>query len=154
MAFRSAVTLLLSLFGTPLAAPQNPNELLSRVRRKIVETVNRLPKYVCTQTVERKQSAPAAAAGGKSKRPNRRSEFHAIPIWKSDFAKLALMGLRPMPPGILRLGPIPVSPADPAYNFVAIRFRNCTALGLRPRIARPRPVFLHSNPNTPFPGIA
>jgi hypothetical protein len=66
MAFRSAVTLLLSLFGTPLAAQQNPNELLSRVSRKIVETVNRLPKYVCTQTVERKQSAPAAPAGGKS----------------------------------------------------------------------------------------
>jgi hypothetical protein len=45
-----------------IASAQNqgdPKELLLRVREKVMNTVGRLPKYVCTQTVDRTRYEPA-----------------------------------------------------------------------------------------------
>jgi hypothetical protein len=45
---------------------QDPGDLLQRVTRKVLETVGRLPKYMCTQTIDRSQYEPAAGTGGHS----------------------------------------------------------------------------------------
>src|ERR1700722_10632175 len=47
-----------------LHAQPNPGDLLQRVTRKVAETIDRLPKYVCTQTVDRWQFDPPAGPGG------------------------------------------------------------------------------------------
>ena len=50
------------LLWAGMASAQNqgdPKELLLRVREKVMNTVGRLPKYVCTQTVDRTRYEPA-----------------------------------------------------------------------------------------------
>jgi hypothetical protein len=37
---------------------REPRELLSQVRLTVLETINRLPKYVCTQTIDRQRYEP------------------------------------------------------------------------------------------------
>jgi hypothetical protein len=59
-----------------IAAAQNqddPKELLLRLRENIMGTVGRLPKYVCTQTVDRTRYEPANPEYGTNGRVRRRS---------------------------------------------------------------------------------
>jgi hypothetical protein len=49
-----------------LHAQPEPGDLLQRVTRKVLETVGRLPKYMCTQTIDRSQYEPAAGTAGHS----------------------------------------------------------------------------------------
>src|SRR5437868_14750234 len=37
----------------------NPRDLLLRVRDKVLDTVDRLPRYMCTQTIDRFRYEPA-----------------------------------------------------------------------------------------------
>ena len=41
-----------------LMAQPDPSELLLRVRDRVVNTLNRLPRYMCTQTIDRSQYEP------------------------------------------------------------------------------------------------
>ena len=43
-----------------MSAQEDPIELLLRIRGKVMETVNRLPKYMCTQTIDRMRSEPGS----------------------------------------------------------------------------------------------
>lgn len=57
--------LLLCVFGTPVAAQQAPTgddakALLFAVRKKVMQTVNRLPKDMCTETIDRSTFLPEA----------------------------------------------------------------------------------------------
>jgi hypothetical protein len=47
----------------------NPGDLLQRVTTKVLETVGRLPKYMCTQTIDRSQYEPPSGLGGHSCEP-------------------------------------------------------------------------------------
>ena len=49
-----------------LHAQPEPGDLLQRVTKKVLETVGRLPKYMCTQTIDRSQYEPAAGPAGHS----------------------------------------------------------------------------------------
>src|ERR1700722_3105788 len=49
-----------------LHAQPDPSDLLRRVTEKALETVSRLPKYMCTQTIGRSQFEPAAGVSGHS----------------------------------------------------------------------------------------
>jgi hypothetical protein len=56
-----AQLLFLGSFAASLLAqqgPQDPKDLLLNVRRKIMDTVLRLPRYMCTQTIDRVQFQP------------------------------------------------------------------------------------------------
>jgi len=50
--------LLLAGLAARLMAQPDPSELLLRVREKVLHTVDRLPRYLCTQTVDRSQYEP------------------------------------------------------------------------------------------------
>jgi hypothetical protein len=57
--------LLLLLFATPVQAQQDSarddaKALLLEVRKKVMLTVNRLPKYLCTETIDRSTFQPKA----------------------------------------------------------------------------------------------
>jgi hypothetical protein len=52
-----------------LHAQPDPGDLLQRVTKKVLDTVGRLPKYMCTQTIDRSQYEPAAGAAGHSCEP-------------------------------------------------------------------------------------
>lgn len=61
---RLANLLLLLSLAAPLPAQEapareDPRELLLRIRARVMETVNRLPKYMCTQTIDRVRNEPA-----------------------------------------------------------------------------------------------
>jgi hypothetical protein len=45
--------LLLCPGGDVLGSQEDPQELLLKVRRNVMETVERLPKYMCTETIDR-----------------------------------------------------------------------------------------------------
>ncbi|MGA3240640.1 MAG: hypothetical protein ABSG03_30585 [Bryobacteraceae bacterium] len=49
-----------------LHAQPDPGELLRRVTTKVLETVGRLPKYMCTQTIDRSQYEPPSGPAGRS----------------------------------------------------------------------------------------
>jgi hypothetical protein len=49
-----------------LQAQPDPGDLLQRVTSKVLETVDRLPKYMCTQTIDRSQYEPQAGPAGHS----------------------------------------------------------------------------------------
>src|ERR1039457_1723728 len=42
-----------------LQARQDPVDLLLKVRDRVKDSINRLPKYMCTQTIDRQQYEPA-----------------------------------------------------------------------------------------------
>src|SRR5580692_1859261 len=44
-------------------------DLLERVTRKVLDTVDRLPKYMCTQTIDRQQYDPVSAHAESSCEP-------------------------------------------------------------------------------------
>ncbi len=50
--------LLLFSFAASMHAQQDPRELLVSVRDKAMQTVDRLPRYMCTQTIDRDQFEP------------------------------------------------------------------------------------------------
>src|SRR5450759_1035559 len=50
--------LLLAGLAARLMAQPDPSELLLRVREKVLHTVDRLPRYLCTQTIDRSQYEP------------------------------------------------------------------------------------------------
>ena len=52
---------------------QEPKELLLRVRENVMSTIQRLPKYVCTQTVDRTRYEPANPEYGTNGKVRRRS---------------------------------------------------------------------------------
>ena len=54
---RSRFVLAFSI-ATGLHAQQNPTDLLLRARARIAESQNRLPRYMCTQTIDRYQYQP------------------------------------------------------------------------------------------------
>jgi hypothetical protein len=47
--------ILLAGLAARLMAQPDPSELLLRVREKVMHTVDRLPRYLCTQTIDRSQ---------------------------------------------------------------------------------------------------
>src|SRR5579871_5214955 len=53
--------LLLAAVARVLAAQPDPSDLLVRVREKVLNTVDRLPRYLCTQTIDRSQFEPDRA---------------------------------------------------------------------------------------------
>ena len=56
--------LLLCAFAVALKAqPDDPKELLERVRDKLKETIAGLPKYMCTLTVDRVQDDTGCRIG-------------------------------------------------------------------------------------------
>ena len=57
----------------PAENQQEPKELLSRLRENVMSTVGRLPKYVCTQTVDRTRYEPANPEYGTNGTRRRRS---------------------------------------------------------------------------------
>jgi hypothetical protein len=57
---RLAGALVLAAFAVPLSAQRDPGELLIAARRKLLEAVNRLPRYMCTETIERCRYEPVA----------------------------------------------------------------------------------------------
>ena len=50
--------LLLAGLAARLMAQSDPSELLLRVRENVLRTVDRLPRYMCTQTIDRAQFEP------------------------------------------------------------------------------------------------
>jgi hypothetical protein len=54
---RGQLLLLAGLTARRMAQP-DPSELLLRVREKVLATVDRLPRYLCTQTIDRSQYEP------------------------------------------------------------------------------------------------
>jgi len=54
---RRPLLLVASLVARVMAQP-DPSELLLRVREKVLYTVDRLPRYMCTQTIDRSQYEP------------------------------------------------------------------------------------------------
>jgi len=56
--------LLLSRFIAAASAQDDPQELLLRVRGNLSETIGRLPKYMCTLTVDRTQYQVDRGVGG------------------------------------------------------------------------------------------
>jgi hypothetical protein len=73
-AFRSSCALLLLCVAVSAAqGPEEPKELLLRVRENVMSTVRRLPKYVCTQTVDRTRYEPANPEYGANGTLRRRS---------------------------------------------------------------------------------
>jgi hypothetical protein len=55
--------ILWAALATSLRAQPDPAGLLLRVRDKVLNTVDRLPRYLCTQTVDRAQYEPSGIAG-------------------------------------------------------------------------------------------
>src|ERR1019366_4548033 len=54
---RRQLLLLAALAARGVAQP-DPSELLLRVRENVLRTVDRLPRYMCTQTIDRSQYEP------------------------------------------------------------------------------------------------
>ena len=57
----------------PAQNPEEPKEVLLRLRENVMSTVGRLPKYVCTKTVDRKRYEPADPEYGTNGTRRRRS---------------------------------------------------------------------------------
>jgi hypothetical protein len=51
--------LFLSLAGAASAAGHNPTEVLSRVRDRVIKSVDRLPNYTCVETINRTYFQPS-----------------------------------------------------------------------------------------------
>jgi hypothetical protein len=58
--------LLLCSFAASIHAQQDPRELLVSVRQKVMQTVDRLPRYMCTLTIDRAQYELSAGRAASS----------------------------------------------------------------------------------------
>src|SRR5580698_9603445 len=58
-----------------LHAQPAPGDLLQRVTQKVLETVGRLPKYMCTQTIDRSQYEPTVGSAGRPCEPYARKQL-------------------------------------------------------------------------------
>jgi len=58
-----------------LHAQPTPGDLLQRVTQRALDTVNRLPKYMCTQTIDRSQYEPTAGSAGRRCEPYARKQL-------------------------------------------------------------------------------
>src|ERR1700734_3420287 len=58
--------LLLCSYAASVQAQQDPRDLLVGVRNKVVQTVDKLPRYMCTQTIDRSQYEPTLGRSGAS----------------------------------------------------------------------------------------
>jgi len=56
-------------------AQPDPGDLLQRVTQEVLDTVGRLPKYMCTQTVDRSQYEPTAGSAGHPCEPYARKQL-------------------------------------------------------------------------------
>ncbi|MBV9038850.1 MAG: hypothetical protein JO182_30475, partial [Acidobacteriaceae bacterium] len=58
--FMSCIRAGLLLWLGPLlvSARQNPGDVLAGLREKVLQTVDRLPRYVCTETIDRTEREP------------------------------------------------------------------------------------------------
>ena len=65
LAMRGAL-LFLSLAGVAGAAGHNPTEVLSRVRDRVIKSVDRLPNYTCVETINRTYFQPSLPRPPKS----------------------------------------------------------------------------------------
>ena len=54
----SLLVLLLWLGPLLVSAQQNPQDVLAGLREKVLQTVDRLPRYVCTETIDRTEREP------------------------------------------------------------------------------------------------
>jgi hypothetical protein len=70
-------------------------DLLRRATAKVMETVGRLPKYLCTQTIEREQKEPPPGSAGRNCEPSKRRQ---LALTTSDRLRLdvAMTGSREM----------------------------------------------------------
>jgi hypothetical protein len=59
---------------TCLYAQPDPGDLLQRVTKKVLDTVDRLPKYMCTQTIDRSQYNPTVGSAGRPCEPYARKQ--------------------------------------------------------------------------------
>lgn len=69
----STLWLLVAVPAAPVNGQDDPTDLLRSVSRKVIETVNRLPKYVCTLTVDRIRYDPQRLTYGRNGEPLRHS---------------------------------------------------------------------------------
>src|SRR5580658_1273107 len=60
---------------TCLYAQPDPGDLLQRVTKKVLDTVDRLPKYICTQTIDRSQYEPTVGSAGRPCEPYARKQL-------------------------------------------------------------------------------
>jgi hypothetical protein len=77
------------------ARAQTPGDLLGRVSKKVMDTVDRLPKYMCTQTIDRFQYEPVhnRAGSGCETDPNRQLHLSSSDRLRLD---VAVSGYREM----------------------------------------------------------
>ena len=86
-----AKLLLLGSFAASVWAQEDPKDLLLKVRAKVTQTVNRLPRYLCTQTIDRSIFLPEprlvsfACDDLASRQRNRNRK---LPIHSSDRLRL------------------------------------------------------------------
>lgn len=66
---------MLCCLAAGLHAQPDPGDLLQRVTKKVLETVGRLPKYMCTQTIDRSQYEPTVGTAGHSCEPYARTQL-------------------------------------------------------------------------------
>jgi hypothetical protein len=71
---RASSLLLFSAIACLHGQPQ-PGDLLQRVTQKVLDTVGRLPKYMCTQTIDRSQYEPTVGSAGRPCEPYARKHL-------------------------------------------------------------------------------
>jgi hypothetical protein len=73
-AMRGSILIICSAIAC-LHAQSDPGDLLQRVTKKVLDTVGRLPKYMCTQTVDRSQYNPTVGTAGRKCEPYARNQL-------------------------------------------------------------------------------
>ena len=65
---RARVILLWVMFAGTSVAQTDPVELLRQIRHRVAEGVSRLPRYMCTETVDRSSFRPSEPVGKRARR--------------------------------------------------------------------------------------
>lgn len=71
----SAKTILLCGLVVCLRAQPDPGDLLQRVTQRVLDTVGKLPKYMCTQTIDRSEYNPIGGSTGHKCEPYARKQL-------------------------------------------------------------------------------
>src|ERR1700693_4097363 len=61
-----SVLSVISILAAQTSEADDPKAFLLEVRKKVMLTLNRLPKYMCTETIERSMLKPAGTVPGPS----------------------------------------------------------------------------------------